>query len=280
MARVPKIVWVASYPKSGNTWLRFLLINLIFGPQDSTADFETLLPDIHEGIDLAKFADRPRLFVKSHFRLASDMPLFRRTEAFIYVVRHPLDVMLSNLNYHQLTHAAGKRLAEERDPATVLNEHVSAFLAYRGDPRWFYFGFGNWINNVESWLHNEPGLPGLILRYDRLWDSTAEEVARICDFLELDVDRETRDAAISASSFKAMRALEENEVAERTKGFFWNPQRESGVEAGLRFDDRGHDNKSKFRLTRAQEKQAIDVFRPAMTRLGLADLMPSARVGG
>ena len=43
MARVPKIVWVASYPKSGNTWLRFLLINLIFGPRDSTADFETLV---------------------------------------------------------------------------------------------------------------------------------------------------------------------------------------------------------------------------------------------
>ena len=117
MARVPKIVWVASYPKSGNTWLRFLLINLIFGPRDSTADFETLLPDIHEGIDLAKFADRPRLFVKSHFRLAYDIPCFRRTEAFIYLVRHPLDVMLSNFTYRQLLHAASGDMAEERDPA-------------------------------------------------------------------------------------------------------------------------------------------------------------------
>ena len=41
------IIWLASYPKSGNTWLRFLLYNYLFGEVRRSGDIARRIPDIH-----------------------------------------------------------------------------------------------------------------------------------------------------------------------------------------------------------------------------------------
>jgi hypothetical protein len=102
---VKNIVWISSYPKSGNTWVRFLLLNLIYGKQETTKDLNRLIPDIHKSDFTSPPPDQPTTFIKSHFKMSEDMPLLERTAGFIYVVRNPIDVVLSNLNYYFWTHS-------------------------------------------------------------------------------------------------------------------------------------------------------------------------------
>lgn len=46
-----RIIWLGSYPKSGNTWMRFLLANLYFEPVESSAELSSMIPDIHDSIN-------------------------------------------------------------------------------------------------------------------------------------------------------------------------------------------------------------------------------------
>ena len=64
------IIWIASYPKSGNTWVRFMLANLIYGSQASAASLAALIPDIHETGSGAIGVGGARLF-KTHFLFRS-----------------------------------------------------------------------------------------------------------------------------------------------------------------------------------------------------------------
>src|SRR5271166_938951 len=91
------IIWIASYPKSGNTWVRFLACNLLFGRQVSAAALNALVPDLHEM--QAATDPAPRGLLKTHFAYSPDLPCARYTAAAIYVVRNPADVLASNFFY-------------------------------------------------------------------------------------------------------------------------------------------------------------------------------------
>src|SRR5579884_3895517 len=92
------VIWLASYPKSGNTWLRFLVCNLVFGLQDSAETLNRLAPDLHELTELPQLPEAT-VFMKTHFPFSQLMPLADHTAAALYIVRHPADVMLSNFHY-------------------------------------------------------------------------------------------------------------------------------------------------------------------------------------
>src|ERR1700733_1261230 len=82
------IVWIASYPKSGNTWVRFLACNLLYGRQDSAEALRAWVPDMHGSAPaIANSANARR--VKTHYAFGAAMPLMERTAAAIYVVLYP-----------------------------------------------------------------------------------------------------------------------------------------------------------------------------------------------
>src|SRR5437868_9727768 len=87
-------VFVVSYPRSGNTWTRFLIANLI-SPEDPAtfANIEQKLPDIyrHSQRQLLQ-SPRPRM-LKSHEAFDS------RYKKVIYIVRDPRDVSVSGYHY-------------------------------------------------------------------------------------------------------------------------------------------------------------------------------------
>src|SRR3954468_15898594 len=92
------ITWLASYPKSGNTWLRFMAANLLFGAQTSAEALNRLVPDLHEMSSIPAAPENPVL-IKTHFACSQQLPLFGVTHGPIYIVRHPADVMVSNFHY-------------------------------------------------------------------------------------------------------------------------------------------------------------------------------------
>ena len=97
-----EIIWLASYPKSGNTWVRFFLYSYYVGIPMKSGDINHKIPDIHSTPELLQSAEN-RIFCKTHFLASDKHPHIKDTAGIIYLLRHPRDVLLSNLNYFYLT---------------------------------------------------------------------------------------------------------------------------------------------------------------------------------
>lgn len=258
-------VWLASYPRSGNTWMRFLIASLSQGPQHSAAAVARLIPDAHKELATETTTEPP--LVKTHCAFGPGLPHANRTKGFIYMVRDPLDVIASNWWYFYLTVAGQTRSWSAHRLAEFQRQYIDVFIALGGEPRWFNNGAGTWCDNVTSWLDEAPGLPHLLVRYEQLVADAPGQARRVCEFLSLDRGETEIAAAVSAASLEAMRRVEESDIAAHRTGLFFNPERDVGYAAGVRFLNRGGPGGGRELLSRKQIKRACAAFGPVMRRL-------------
>ncbi len=188
---LPDDVFLVSFPKSGNTWTRFLLANLIYPEQPATfANIHRLIPD-PEGTTKRDFdrIPRPRI-IKSHDCFD---PRYRRV---IYVVRDPRDVVVSQYHYH-------RKLLKIADDSPI-ETFVARFLA--GET----CGSGSWGQHVVTWLATrQEESRFLLLRYEDMIADTAREMSKIVRFLGLTAGTEQIAQAVERSSAGRMRKLEQ-----------------------------------------------------------------------
>jgi hypothetical protein len=188
-------VFVVSYPKSGNTWVRFLIAHLL--AEGRPVDFSSV-QEIVPGIDWLpanklRSLSRPRI-LKSHEYFDP------RYEKLVYLVRDPRDVVVSY--YH---HDIRRRRIPQVYP---IEQYVARFLAGRLDP------YGSWNEHVGSWLGARDGDPGfLLLRYEDLSAAPQPGLRRIADFLGLCPSDAELALACQRSSFEAMGKLERFQAA-------------------------------------------------------------------
>lgn len=183
--------FLVSYPKSGNTWTRVLIANLL--SPEKPADFRAinrLVPDpSSESKRHFTKMPRPRV-IKSHFVFDPRYP------RVIYIVRDPRDVVISEYHYQRKT--------RKIDDGYPLEEYVRRFIA--GET---YSENGSWGEHVSGWLSARDGDPRfLLLYYERLLSDTVEELARIASFLNLSATRERLAEVVTLSSADRMRKLE------------------------------------------------------------------------
>ena len=186
----PDDIFLVSFPKSGSTWTRFLVGNLIF--PDTPVNFANipmlvpaLLSTPRKDIDRVP---RPRI-IKSHECFD---PLYPRT---IYIVRDPRDVVLSLYHYHRKV----RKIADD----LPIETFVKRFLAGETVPH------GSWGQNVMTWLTTREGDPRfLMLRYEDLLADTERELRKIIRFLALDTTGAQITQAVERSSAARMRELE------------------------------------------------------------------------
>jgi len=192
----PDDTFLVSYPKSGNTWSRFLIANLL-RPNEKVG-----FSNIHEiipGIDVVPHRDmlrfpRPRI-IKSHQYFD---PRYRRV---VYIVRDPRDVALSE--YH------AQRKSKRIDDQYPLEKFVRSFLAGES------CDYGSWGEHASSWLSTRYGQPGfLLLRYEDMLQDTARELSRMAGFLGLHATSEAIQEAVSRSSADKMRKLEKSQASQ------------------------------------------------------------------
>ena len=264
MTAAPRtVVWIVSYPKSGNTWVRFLVCNLAFGVQNSAEALNRLAPDIHELSEVPPPPTAP-VFIKTHFPYSPQLPLAACTAAAIYVVRDPADVMLSNYYYSRRSGGSG-------DADTPLHQYVDQYLAARGDPRWIRSRMGAWDEHVVSWLGTKHPFPVLPVRYEDLLAEPERGARQICSFLGLERTDADIAAAVTGSSFEQMRRIEEADIRKQAVGIFYKPYLQSSIDAGLRFMRSGKAGEAALVLTPEQRQRTAATFGALRRELGYAE---------
>jgi hypothetical protein len=186
---------VVSYPRSGNTWTRFLVANLLHPDEEvSFANIERLIPDTSSISNRAlKRIPRPRV-IKSHEYFDHRYP------KVIYIVRDPRDVALSYYDF--------QRKYRHIQDAYPLENYVDDFV--KG--RLISASWGTWGENVASWLSTRGGKEGfLLLRFEDMFQDTSRELTRIAQFLGVSVTAEMLQRAIANSSSGHMQQLEKEQ---------------------------------------------------------------------
>jgi Sulfotransferase domain len=218
-----KIVWLASYPKSGNTWLRAFLHNYITQPDtpasiNALTDFsaaecaaaffhkpgETLTTEATQRLRPTVHAALTRLhddlvFIKTHnANLAvHNIPLCTQayTAGAIVLVRDPRDIALS---YSAFT---GKPLDD------IITFMASPRAANRATNAQVFEFLSSWSTHVDSW---STAPRKILLRYEDLLADPEKHFGRIIHFLGGDAKPERLRRAIAFSDFKTLSGQETN----------------------------------------------------------------------
>jgi hypothetical protein len=194
IAVLPDDVFIVSYPKSGNTWVRFLIANLAYPHEPANfANINRLTPD-PEALSKRALGRLPRpRYIKSHQYFD---PRYQRV---IYVVRDPRDVAVSQYHFHRK-----RKLLRDGDS---VEDFVTRFV--RGKTSIY----ASWGENVASWLSTRSGSPDfLLLRYEDMIVQPAEELAKVAFFLGISADEERLQQAVARSSATEMRKLEQTQA--------------------------------------------------------------------
>ena len=241
------LMWIASYPKSGNTWTRNFLHNLIGvceGRSDEAQDinemmrrstwelfappYEEILGKPIKECSRAEIASvRPLVqshvaenadgvaFVKTHHALVLDRGYstinFDVTAGAIYIVRNPLDVAVS-FSHHM---NASVDEAIERMALDGLETAISERVIHEV--------YGSWRQHVESWTR-KPHRTIYVMRYEDMLTDPEKTFGRLARHLHIKASPTQLKKAIELSSFENLQKQEDEhgfrEKPERAERFF------------------------------------------------------------
>jgi Sulfotransferase domain len=213
---------IASYPRSGNTWMRVMLASyLINAPATERDILEDLVPDIRillkSGRILPTNDSRPRI-VKTHFLPEVEVlrPYAPMAGKVLYLVRNPRDVIISSARFLGIADAKRAEFAKE-------------FIAQRGVPLFRKRAWGTWPQNVLKWTSPTsictyfPNADTLTVRYEDMREAPVKILHEILEFLDLGVtiDPDRVQAAVKHASLSRMRAAEEIMGRDGLHGFYF-----------------------------------------------------------
>ena len=191
----PDDTMIVSYPRSGNTWTRFLIANLIYPSENITfSNIERLIPDTSSISRRAlKRIPRPR-FIKTHEYFDHRYP------KMVYIVRDPRDVVLSYYDFQ-------RKYRQIRDDYPIEN-YVKDFV----HGRLISADWGTWAENVASWVSTRKRSDRfLLLRFEDMLERTRAELERLARFLGISATPDMLEKAINNSSAERMRELEKQQ---------------------------------------------------------------------
>lgn len=179
-------LFVASYPRSGNTWLRFLLADLVAQRDIDFAAVEAVVPVV------GRHADAPRALPGGGRVIKTHEPFRREYRRAIYIVRDVRDVALS---YERFITGYGIRYASRQ-------EFLRAFMTGTVG------GYGAWVDHVASWRERRPRADVLVLRYEDLRRDPLAALRAAVAHAGLDRSLEQLERTLGNNSLAAMGAKE------------------------------------------------------------------------
>ena len=253
------IIWIASYPKSGNTWVRALLAYYFFSrketfnftllkniPNFNVADFideKSPLKDnddiIKNWIPVQQFIHKKfkrNLFFKTH-NVCTTKDGHKFTDnnvsaGCIYIIRDPRNVITSYKNFEN--QAYEKILQNILDDKNFLLSNKSTFEKFgiRGIEI-----ISSWAEHYNSWIHNKYNIPICLIKYEDLLKDSAQEFIKIFDFLKkinqetkTEIDRKRLEKTVLETNFENLKKLELKfgfDEKQKRKVNFFNQGREN-----------------------------------------------------
>lgn len=275
-------IWLASYPKSGNTWMRALLTNYR-NNREQPANINNLyaspFTSLREHFDDYLGLDSSDLNVKGINRYRPGFYRFLANEftepvivkihdacfnnelgeaiippdvsqGVIYLIRNPLDIAISYAHHENCEiDMIIERMNDTQHSLFNKPGRLDQQLPQR---------LGTWSEHVQSWM----ALPvkKLVIRYEDLLSDTVTQFKKVIDFINWEYDAYRLTKAVEFSSFKSLKLLEDQHgFAERqatATSFFWGGKSMS------------HDGK----LTNAQKFLIIQSHKEVMIEYGYYDL--------
>lgn len=181
----PKDVLIVGYPKSGNTWMQYLIASAVYGI-DVTSSPDALIQDLVPDVHFKRFYKRyfPVTFFKSHHLPRPD---YRKV---VYLIRDGRDAMVSYLHF-----------VEGQVGGTV--DFLQLVTAKEG------LFPSKWHEHVEQWSANPHMAEMITVRYEDLKKDTVGELRRICEFAGMPREQGVLEKAAQQSSFSSMKKREE-----------------------------------------------------------------------
>jgi hypothetical protein len=181
--------YIVEYPKSGSTWLSFLIANVNL--QINNIPAQATWWNIREYVFDVEFnRDLPaNPFVLPHGRFIHTHSLYQRAYTrVLYLIRDPRDTLVS---YYDM----GTKMK-------VFKGSMDDFLLST-------WGIPSWNGHVESWIRNHSTLDYIqFIRYEDLKTNPVEVLSRIYKLYGLTVDQSVLETAVERSSFQNMRQSE------------------------------------------------------------------------
>jgi Sulfotransferase domain len=229
-------VFIGSYPRSGSTWLRFILQEILTGEPSRFENVNQRLAFV------GRHGSAPGLLPGGARLLQTHEPYRKEYKRAVYLVRDPRDVALSEYAFQK---ARGWVNGDSQ-------AYLEAFL--RGEVN----GFGSWRDHVRSWLAAADASNNVrVYRYDELRQSTLSSLTSLLEFLNVRVDSQKISDAISSNSLQEMRKKEQ-----------LSPQKVSKKD---RFVRNGSVGGWRENLTDAQIELVSRYLGPELKRLGYSE---------
>ena len=226
------IIWVASYPKSGNTWVRSIISSLVY-TENGIFDFPSIKKidqypqrrflehftqdynNIHEikkhwitSQERINLDNKIKFFKTHHLNCKIDNYPFTNkecTRATIYIVRDPRNLIDSISNHFSKSIEESKKFlltSKILSPGKEIELRGGNVITY----------LGSWKEHYKFWTNDNENL--LIIKYEDLVKNIHQEIDKIIAFLKNYIDLEVSDTKkeniIKSTSFEALKKIEDN----------------------------------------------------------------------
>jgi hypothetical protein len=232
MSLTQSLVWLASYPKSGNTWLRLVLANALADKRigineinisrlaaDRTLFTEALgfncynlseeellrlRPEVYTWFSQNKRGIQYMKIHDAYFHFHNKTPIIP-TEcslAVIYCIRNPLDVAVS--------YAHHSNISIDQSIAFLCHPHAKTHHDIHSAGRQIQQHLFSWSDHVKSWTEQCP-IPVYSVRYEDMHLDPLMTFKNVFDFLKLDCSQENIQNTVTHTRFESLKTQEENE---------------------------------------------------------------------